>query len=163
MSKRVSVLGPIMGQPDQWGCAAGAGLHQDVACTTEQRAAGVTSVTPGRKGLSTSYANWRLAGAERGSAELRGTLAQSHRSLLPLLKLPSLASPGPLPHLPATAECSPCFPPPCVVICVCVCVCACAGMPLPPRLGPVCECVFVCVRTRVRVCVCLSGMMPPLV
>lgn len=36
------------------------------------------------------YANWRLAGAERGSAELRGTLAPSHRSLLLPLKLTPL-------------------------------------------------------------------------
>lgn len=85
-----------------WGdVGQGRVLRQDVACAAEQRTTGVTSVTPGRKGLSTSrqglhglrYANWRLAGAERGSAELRGTLAQSHGSLLPPLKLPPFASP----------------------------------------------------------------------
>lgn len=75
----------------------------------DHRALAVTSVTPGRKGLSTSRQscigcvtqNWRLAEAERGSAELRGALARSHCSLLPPLKLLALPRPSSPPQLSA--------------------------------------------------------------
>lgn len=125
-----------------WWCRAGGGFTpgcgmrrraQNSGCDlSDSRKEGVKHEPAGLHGLR--YANWRLAGAERGSAELRGTLAQSHHSLLPSPPLPSppspsspssLASPGPLPHLLATAERSPCFPPPGVVMCVCVSVCLC--------------------------------------
>lgn len=106
MSGVPSVPSVIMGRTEQ----GGGGLRQDVACVAEQRPAGVTSRKEGVKlepvephGLR--YANWRLAGAERGSAELRGTLAHGHRSPPPpppspeTPPLPPFASPGPLPHL----------------------------------------------------------------
>lgn len=106
-----SVLRAIMGQPepgDVEGARGGGivgqgeGLRQDVAensgCDlSDSRKEGVKHEPAGLHGLR--YANWRLAGAERGSAELRGTLAQSHRSLRPPLKTtpppPSLRLPRP--------------------------------------------------------------------
>lgn len=150
----------------QWsggGWWAGRGFQQNVACAADQRATAVTSVTPGRKGLSASRQscigyvtqNWRLAEAERGSAELRGTLARSHRSLLPPLKLLTLPRPSSPPQLsaPHASHCQAWW-------CVFVCLCACAGMQHPPRLGPVCAVVDVCGCARVCVCVCLEWCLP---
>lgn len=114
----------------------------------ERRAVAVTSVTPGRKGLSPSRQgcmgcvtqNWRLAEAERGSAELRGTLANSHYSLLPSLKLPLSPSPTLFPTSPLQLS-APYASHRQAWWCVFMCVCACAGMQHPPWLGPVCVCL----------------------
>ncbi|KAI9540817.1 hypothetical protein NQZ68_037012 [Dissostichus eleginoides] len=69
-----------------WASVLGAIMENSECDLSDSRKEGVKHEPAGLHGLR--YANWRLAGAERGSAELRGTLAQSPHSLLPSLKLP---------------------------------------------------------------------------
>lgn len=138
------------------GCWAGTGLRQDVACAAEKRTASVTSVTPGRRGLSTSRqgcmgcvtqtGGWLELKGEVLSSEEHWLRAMSPSSLLPPPKLPPLPPPSPppryswvLPMLPTARRGDVC-------LCVCVPVLECS-FPLGWGL-----CVYLCVCACVSVC-----------
>lgn len=154
------MLSAIVGQPeseDVGGFWSGAGLHQDVACAAERRTVTVTSVTPGRKGLSTSRQGCMDCVTQTvGWLELKGEVLSSEehwlRATAPSLKPPPLCLPSPPPLHRATAERSSCFPPPGVVMCVCVSVCLCWNAASPSAGACVCECVGGCARVCVSVC-----------
>lgn len=99
-----SVFSAIVAQPeseDAGGIRSGVGLHQNVACAAEQRTVTVTSVTPGRKGLSTGRQGCMGCVTQTGGwLELKGEVLSSEEHWLRAIAPSSLFPPPKLPPLP---------------------------------------------------------------